>query len=100
MKRLLAWLGVPAIAALGMIATAGAAAPNGITVNPWTFVGTVADCGTAGTGDVQAGWMTHQGLPDAGNSNHALYLQKFALTADCSAAGASIRGVAGINLTE
>jgi len=81
------------------ISTASAA-NNKITVKPWTFVGTVANCGSAGANTVAASWQTKQGLPDAGNSDHALYLQKFGPTANCAAAGASIDGVAGITLTE
>ena len=70
---------------------------------PFTFVGAAGDCGTgypAGSDIVDAAWQTHQGLPDAGKSDHALYLAKLGLTTDCSAAGAVIDGVSGITLTE
>ncbi len=39
-------------------------------------------------------------MPDAGGSDHALYLAKMGPTATNAAAGASIDGVKGINLTE
>jgi len=87
---------------LGSLSVASAAGP-GISVQPGTFVGKAGDCGTGsppGSDAVAAAWVTHQGLPDAGNSDHALYLQKFGPTSDCSAAGATISGVAGITLSE
>jgi hypothetical protein len=52
------------------------------------------------SGIVVAAWVTHQGLPDAGKSDHALYLQKDGLTSVVAAAGAIIRGVEGITLNE
>ncbi|HLZ72794.1 MAG TPA: hypothetical protein VKV26_23055 [Dehalococcoidia bacterium] len=87
---------------LGSLAVASAAGPS-ITVKPGTFVGTAGDCGPASppaTDAVASAWVAGQGLPDAGGSNHALYLQKFGATSDCSAALASVSGVSGISLTE
>lgn len=52
------------------------------------------------SGNVVAAWVTHQGLPDAGKSDHALYLQKDGSTSVVAAAGAVIRGVEGIILNE
>jgi hypothetical protein len=52
------------------------------------------------SGIVVAAWVTHQGLPDAGKSDHALYLQKDGLTSVVASAGAVIRGVEGITLNE
>jgi hypothetical protein len=72
----------------------------GIKAKPWEFVGTVENCGVAGTDTVESRWVTRRGLPDAGKSNHALYLQKFGPTANCASAGAEIDGVEGIVLTE
>src|SRR5262245_28667640 len=72
---------------------------GGIKAKPWEFVGTVDNCGAAGVDTVDAKWISKEGLPDAGNSNHALYLQKLGPTANCAAAGASIDG-AGTTLTE
>ena len=43
-----------------------------------------------------AAWVTKEGLPDAGGSNHALYLAKQAVTATNAAGGATIDGVQGI----
>ena len=80
--------------AIGALAPAQAAAP-GIQVKPWTFVGTVANCGSVGTDQVASAWQAHQGEADAGASDHALYLQKIGLTSDCSSAGATVTGVSG-----
>src|SRR5262249_13082921 len=52
------------------------------------------------TGIVSAAWVVHQGLPDAGASDHALYLAKMGLTATIASAGATIDGVDGLKLTE
>src|SRR5688572_3302506 len=49
---------------------------------------------------VEAAWITHEGLPDAGNANHALFLAKDGLTATIASSGAVIQGVSGITLTE
>lgn len=76
------------------IASAQAGQPPGIQVKPGTFQG-------AGSTDTAvAQWVAQQGLPDAGKSDHALYLQKSGPTADNSAAGASVTGVEGTTLTE
>ena len=93
------------VACLAMISgTALAAGGNSkVSVKPGTFVGKAGDCGTgypAGTkGGVDANWVAQQGLPDAGNSNHALILAKNVPTTDCSAAGADVQGVAGMPAT-
>ena len=61
------------------------------------------------SGLVAAAWVTHQGLPDAGKSAHALMLQISpaegaeptpAPAATLSKAGAVIKGVKGLTLTE
>ncbi len=52
------------------------------------------------TGIVSAAWVTHQGLTDAGNSNHALYLTKNGTTVTNAASGAKVEGVEGITLSE
>ncbi len=49
---------------------------------------------------VDAAWIAHEGFPDAGNSNHALFLAKDGPTTTVAAAGAAIQGVSGITLTE
>lgn len=97
-------LAIAALAAtiFGSLSVASAAGPS-ITVQPGTFVGQAGDCGTgspAGSDAVAAAWVAHQGLPDVGNANQALYLQKFGPTSDCSAAGATISGVSGLALSE
>lgn len=40
---------------------------------------------------IAAAWITHQGLPDSGNSNHALYLQKAGESAVNAYAGIKIK---------
>lgn len=70
---------------------------------PFEFVGAAGDCGAgsaAGVDTVAAAWVTHEGLPDAGKSDHALLLEKSGPTANCAAAGAKIQTVQGITLTE
>jgi hypothetical protein len=47
------------------------------------------------TRSVAAAWVARQGLPDAGNSDHALILVKAAPTPTNAAAGADIDGVEG-----
>lgn len=86
---------------------------------PFAFVGAEGDCGTLPTGDpypagsniVTAAWLCGMGLPDNGGDNFGLtpfdnpnkqdphlglLLNKNGTTFDCSAPGASILGVAGI----
>ena len=52
------------------------------------------------TGIISSAWVAGIGLPDAGNSNHGLYLAKDGPTSTNAAAFAQIDGVAGIKLTE
>jgi hypothetical protein len=52
------------------------------------------------TGIVEAAWVPHEGLPDAGNANHALLLVKDGPTATNASSGAIIQGVGGITLME
>jgi hypothetical protein len=46
-----------------------------------------------GTGIASSKWVTHQGLADAGKSDHALVLKKEGTTATNASAGASLHGV-------
>ena len=80
-----------AIASLAI--TASASADSGFQAKPFTY-------DPDKTGEITAAWIAGIGLPDAGNSNHGLLLQKNGLTADNAAGGASITGVKGIVLTE
>jgi hypothetical protein len=52
------------------------------------------------TDSVVAAWLTHVGLPDAGKSNHALFLQKDAGTATNALAGAQIKWLKGKLVTD
>ena len=82
---------------------------------PFTFVGNPGDCGpTAGSRIVTAAWLTGMGLPDNGGPNVGplplsdtqnkrdphlgLLLSKNGPTPDCSAAGARIEGVRGMEV--
>jgi hypothetical protein len=82
---------------------------------PFVFVGNAGDCGTgypAASRIVTSDWLTGMGLPDNGGANTTaadlatnpnkkdphtgLLLSKNGPTADCSSAGATIKGVKGI----
>jgi hypothetical protein len=52
------------------------------------------------TGIVSSAWVTHQGLGDAGKSDHALVLKKEGLTATVASAGAAVSRVKNLTLTE
>lgn len=52
------------------------------------------------TDTVVAAWLTHVGLPDAGKSNHALFLQKDTDTATNALAGAQIKWLKGKLVTD
>jgi hypothetical protein len=49
----------------------------------------------ANLGTITAQWETHVGLPDAGNSEHALHLAKDGMTTDFAAAFAELKDVEG-----
>ena len=82
---------------------------------PFAFIGNAGDCGTgyaAGSHIVTAAWLGGMGLPDNGGANTTasdlgtnpnkndphlgLLLSKNGPTPDCSAAGATIKGVKGM----
>jgi hypothetical protein len=81
------------IALLALGAPAGAAKKTKFKAKPFSF-----DPGA--TGIVSAKWVTHQGLGDAGKSDHALVLQKQGTTATVASAGAAISKVNKLTLTE
>jgi hypothetical protein len=75
---------------------------------PFVFVGSASECGVAGSNIVTAAWLRGMGLPDNGQPNttsagrdphSGLLLNKNGATADCSSAGATIRGVKGMKVT-
>ncbi len=51
------------------------------------------------TGLVVSAWMTHVGLPDAGKSNHALYMQKDDVSTAAEYAAAEIRWLEGKDIS-
>ncbi|MFL6570243.1 MAG: hypothetical protein ACJ8G4_00720 [Burkholderiales bacterium] len=85
-----------------------------LKADPFVFVGKPGDCGggyPAGSNIVTAAWLGGMGLPDNGGQNSGinpadnpnkrdphlgLLLSKNGPTADCSAAGAEIKGVKGV----
>jgi hypothetical protein len=81
------------IALLAVGAPAGAAKKTKFKAKPWTV-----DPGA--TGIVSSKWVTHQGLGDAGKSDHALVLQKQGPTATVASAGASISRIRNLTLGE
>lgn len=80
------------LVAAALLALGGTAQAAGIKAKPWVY-------DPDHTGLSQANWVTQVGLPDAGKSNHALYLAKNGATSENTAAGASIDG-APTSLTE
>ena len=97
----------------------GARADDGDNLRavPWVFVGDAGDCGPgypAGSNIVTSAWLPGMGLPDDGRDNttviniaaspsrrdphSGLLLNKNGPTADCSSAGATIRGVKGLRV--
>ena len=104
---------------LCLAAAPSAVAADPFEVHPSTFVGKAGDCGTgypAGSNIVTAAWLEGMGLPDNGglNSNavnpednpnkkdphFGLLLSKNGPLQDCSSAGATIKGAAGMTITE
>jgi hypothetical protein len=75
------------LGALVVAAVAGAAGP-GYSVVPFQF-------DPQHLGGVNGQWVTGQGLPDAGNSNHALLLEKLLPTSALASAGATLQQTAG-----
>ena len=80
-------------AGLILAVTIGVHGDGFLKVKPWTY--DPYDFGVA-----SGAWVTHQGLADAGGSQHALYLAKQAPTNAWASGGASVEGVAGMKLTE
>ena len=110
MKRLGLFI-IAAIAITGALAVADDDNNNGLQAVPFVFVGSAPGCapGAAGSNIVTSAWLGGMGLPDNGSSNTAptnrdphlgLLLSKNGLTTDCSAAGATIKGVEGMVVTE
>jgi len=100
MKKLLSILLVTSFIVTLMV-TGSVFADGPYKAKPFEFVGAAGVCGPdAGIDTVTGAWVTHEGLPDAGKSDHGLLLEKLGPTANCASAGAVIDGVSGISLTE
>src|SRR6267143_6906825 len=108
MKRRVAFTAVAAAMALmgQMAAPALADDDRKLEAVPFEFVGKAGDCGAAaGSRIVTVAWLKGMGLPDADDPNKkdhhsGLLLSKNGPTPDCSAAGASIKGVKGMTVSE
>jgi hypothetical protein len=103
---------------VGLVSPHDARAQRPLRATPFAYIGTVADCGVAGSHIVTAAWLGGMGLPDNGGQNttaldvatnsnkndphNGLLLSKNGPTPDCAAAGATIDGIGrrGITLTE
>jgi hypothetical protein len=81
------------VVALMVAPPALAAKKTKFKAKPFTF-----DPGA--TGIVSSAWVTHQGLGDAGKSDHALVLKKEGPTATVASAGTAISKVKNLVLTE
>jgi hypothetical protein len=92
-NRSLALIAGLAILALAMAGPTLGAKKTKFKAKPFVF-----DSGA--TGIVSAKWVTHQGLADAGKSDHALVLKKQGTTATEASAGAAISKVKNLVLTE
>jgi hypothetical protein len=103
-KRIPTVIASSVLAASAGLAMVSSAYAENLKVEPGVFVGKAGDCGTgypAGHKIVGAEWVKNIGLPDQhGGDSQALILSKNGPTTDCSAAGADIKGVKGIKLTE
>src|SRR5207302_6883230 len=116
LRRLYVVLAVFAIIAFVPADRASADNDNGLQAVPFVFVGNAGDCGAgypAGSRIVTAAWLGGMGLPDADgdaalnapnpatrNDPHTgLLLNKNGPTADCSSAGATIKGAQGMTVT-
>ncbi|QQS20016.1 hypothetical protein IPL85_00950 [Candidatus Saccharibacteria bacterium] len=91
MKKSIIKLSLLAACAIVFVAAPFASAASSYKLAPWTYVGTVADCGSEGTPGGAVARM--DGL--VGNPAPSLYLEKNVPLTDCVAAGATIENVAG-----
>jgi hypothetical protein len=82
-----------ALAVLPLAAAPAFAGSDGFPVVPIEY-----DPGHLGT--ITAQWETHVGLPDAGNSDHALHLEKRGMLTDNAAAFAELKNVEGTTTPE
>ena len=89
---------------------------DGLVATPFVFIGSAEECGVAGSHIVTSAWLGGMGLPDNGGANttaadlatnankrdphRGLLLSKNGPTADCSSAGARIKGFRQSTLTE
>ena len=103
MNRLYVLAAVMALIAFMPAAPAAAEDDKKLKAEPFEFVGKAGDCGAAaGTDIVTAKWLDGMGLVDNPGSDkkdkrQGLLLSKNGPTADCSSAGARIKGVKGMD---
>lgn len=89
---------VAGIVAMALAGSAAGAPPAGVGLKKLKVKPFVFD--PDGTGIVSAKWVTHQGLADAGRSDHALVLKKLGTTATNASSGGVVHGVKNLTLTE
>jgi len=77
-------IGVVLLATM-LFSGSASAAPPPFQLHPFEFVGTVANCGVAGTDTVTAAWDNTTGNPAA-----SIFLEKLGATSNCAAAGVDI----------
>lgn len=92
------WASASVAIAVGVLVVfvAGSAHAQNYKADPWVFVGTVENCGVAGSPIVTAAWLKGLGLADTHpnkDGRTGLLLNKNGATADCSASGATIKGL-------
>jgi hypothetical protein len=97
-RRTFAVTGLTLVLGVALAGSAVAVQPAGVALKRLK-VKAVADDPTA-TGLISSKWVTHQGLPDAGKSDHALVLKKEVATLTAGSAGGNVHGVKNLTLTE
>ena len=86
------------VATLALAGSAAGVPPAGVALKKMKVKPFVFD--PDGTGIVSSKWVGHQGLADAGRSDHALELKKLGSTATNASSGGVVHGVKNLMLTE
>jgi hypothetical protein len=86
------------VTTLALTGSAASVPPAGVAMKKMKVKPLVFD--PDGTGIVTSRWITHQGLADAGRSDHALVLKKLGTTVTNASSGGDVHGVKNLTLTE
>jgi hypothetical protein len=89
---------VALVSALALAGSAAGKPPAGVAMKKMKVKPFVFD--PDATGIVTSRWVAHQGLADAGRSDHALELKKLGTTVTNASSGGDIHGVIGLTLAE